>query len=90
MKESSRKRRKKNEVKEDEASFKCPYCETTLSRKQTLNEHVRKLHPENAMPEMSRKWKGKGKGKNSSAQYKVQQGYFTLVINSNFGRFELG
>ena len=53
---NSRKRRRKEEIEKAEASFKCTFCQATLSRKQTLREHIKKFHPQNITVE-----KGVGK-----------------------------
>eukprot|EP00092_Neocalanus_flemingeri_P002150 GFUD01002290.1.p1 GENE.GFUD01002290.1~~GFUD01002290.1.p1 ORF type:complete len:761 (-),score=175.26 GFUD01002290.1:178-2460(-) len=65
-KEPPRKRRKKDEI--GAGDFDCPGCQKTLTRKQTLQDHIKKFHPQHAygIPEVSRK--NKGKGKKTSAQ----------------------
>ena len=47
MNTKSRKRRRKEEIEKAEGSSKCTFCPATLSRKQTLREHIKKFHPQN-------------------------------------------
>eukprot|EP00092_Neocalanus_flemingeri_P077281 GFUD01095938.1.p1 GENE.GFUD01095938.1~~GFUD01095938.1.p1 ORF type:complete len:419 (-),score=106.32 GFUD01095938.1:11-1162(-) len=71
-KEPPRKRRKKDEI--GAGDFDCPGCQKTLTRKQTLQDHIKKFHPQHAygIPEVSRKNKGKGKGKGKGKKTSVQ------------------
>ena len=47
IKEPMRKRRKKEELEKGAgAKMNCAYCTKTLSRKQTLREHIQKFHPQ--------------------------------------------
>eukprot|EP00092_Neocalanus_flemingeri_P056476 GFUD01066968.1.p1 GENE.GFUD01066968.1~~GFUD01066968.1.p1 ORF type:complete len:738 (-),score=130.24 GFUD01066968.1:237-2357(-) len=65
-KDPLKKRRNKTEIGQSKGGLKCPHCETTLSRKQTFNDHINKFHSKNAdgyTIKVLDRGKGTGKGK---------------------------
>ena len=46
--EPPRKRRKNDDIQKNQEVFKCPHCTKTLTRKQTLRDHIHKFHPQHS------------------------------------------
>eukprot|EP00092_Neocalanus_flemingeri_P104117 GFUD01133303.1.p1 GENE.GFUD01133303.1~~GFUD01133303.1.p1 ORF type:complete len:753 (+),score=146.01 GFUD01133303.1:101-2260(+) len=99
-KDPLKKRRNKAEIGLGEGGLKCPHCETTLSRKQTFNDHINKFHPQNAdgftikvldrgkgtgKGKSKRKGKGKGEGKKSYDSPSLHSDTNSLVRNITSG-----
>jgi uncharacterized C2H2 Zn-finger protein len=76
LKSNNRKRRNVDEIEKAPGGWKCPYCNSTMTRKQTFIEHIEKKHPDqkSKIPNLVTTNKGKeGKGKKKSSIYSAQQ-----------------